>query len=64
MFHSKERQAKIAKDKLKDKDVVETRGDAEGVTLGFNTSEKPEKYEKSEMLTTRTRAEEILFRKF
>jgi len=63
MFYSKGRQKLISVEQLdKDKKArVKTRGNAEGVTLGFNTSKKPEK---PEMPSTRTKAEEILFRKF
>ena len=68
MFYSRERQAKIANDKIKDKSVVKTRGDAKGVTLGFNTSERPEPTEPldpdTEFDSGDLKREEILFRKF
>lgn len=54
MFYSVERQVKIQEDELKkDRAKPKTRGEAEGVTLGFNTSENPKK-----------KRQEILFRKF
>lgn len=53
MFKSDERIQLTEEDnKIKDKARVKTRGDAEGVSLGFNTSENP-KIKKG-----------ILFRKF
>ena len=65
MFFSKERQEKI-KEAGKEKAVAETRGDAEGVTLGFNTSEQPSTEIEPEIPKPdkKSPAQEILFRKF
>ena len=53
MFLSEDRQKLIEDNRLKDKAKPQISGEAEGVTLGFNTGEKP-----------LSKKEEILYRKF